>query len=489
MFLNNKKMQTKLKVVVLGAGFGGLELSTILSEKLGDQLDLTLIDKNDSFFFGYSKFDVMFGHKPSAAVRIAYNNIIKPGVKFVRDIITSIDPVTKNVTTQNGNYEADILVIALGADYDIAATPGLAEGGNEFYSFGGAERLREVLPIFSKGKVIVGVCSAPFKCPPAPSEAALLMHDYLTKRGIRNECEISIVMPFGLPIPPSPDTSKALLTAFAERNIHFIPKHNVKAIDPSRHVAILDDGTEMAFDLFLGIPKHCAPDVVVKSGMTVNGWIPVDKTNLKTKYPGVYAIGDVNSVGTPKAGVFAEGAAKIAAASIIADIENADQPAAYKGDGICYIEFGSGRVGKVNVEFFTGPSPHGTYTEASIELVADKEYFGSSRTARWFGVETISVAELNKSIEANEVFLIDLMNKEDFTNSHIPGAVNIPIEELGNRLSEIPKDKDLVVACRRGLMKSDLALQQLHRSGFRDAKKVNGGTNAWFETFPVENLK
>jgi sulfide:quinone oxidoreductase len=375
----------KLRVVVLGAGFGGLELSTILSEKLGDRIDLILIDKNDSFFFGYSKFDVMFGHKTGKAVQLYYSSIVKPGVKFIRDTITSIDPVKKIVTTENGTYDADVLVIALGADYDFGATPGLLGGGNEFYSFAGAERLREVLPAFSKGKIIVGVCSAPFKCPPAPSEAALLMHDYLVKRGIRNECEISIVMPFGLPIPPSPDTSKALLIAFAERNIHFIPKHTVKTIDPLRHVTILDDGTEMPFDLFLGIPKHRVPDVVEKSGMTVDGWIPVDKTNLKTQFPNVYAIGDVNGVGTPKAGVFAEGAAKVAAASIIAEFENSERPSPYKGAGTCYVEFGNGMVGKVDVDFFSGSSPRGSYTEASVELVADKEYFGSSREARWFG--------------------------------------------------------------------------------------------------------
>jgi sulfide:quinone oxidoreductase len=211
------------------------------------------------------------------------------------------------------------------------------------------------------------------------------MHDYLFKRGIRNKCEISIVMPFGLPIPPSPDTSKALLYAFEERNIKFIAKHLVKTIDAPRKVAVLDDGTEMPFDLFLGIPKHRVPEVVEKSGMTVNGWIPVEKTNLKTKYPGVYAIGDVNSVGTPKAGVFAEGAAKVAAKTIIAELEKGEQPSPYKGNGICYVEFGDGRVGKVNVDFFSGPSPFGSYTEATADLVADKQEFGSSREARWFG--------------------------------------------------------------------------------------------------------
>ena len=197
----------KTRILVLGAGFGGLELTTILSEEVADRVDLTLIDKNDSFYFGYSKFDVMFGHKTADAVKLSYKRIVKPGVRFCQETITIIDPVTKRVTTNNGNYEADILVIALGADYDIAATPGLADGGNEFYSFKGAQRLRELLPTFSKGKVIVGVCGAPFKCPPAPSEAALLMHDYLVKRRTRNDCEISLVMPFGLPIPPSPGKS------------------------------------------------------------------------------------------------------------------------------------------------------------------------------------------------------------------------------------------------------------------------------------------
>jgi sulfide:quinone oxidoreductase len=212
------------------------------------------------------------------------------------------------------------------------------------------------------------------------------MHDYLTERGIRNVCEISLVMPFGVPIPPSPDSSKALLTAFAERDIKFIPKKTVKSIDPVHKVAILDDESRMPFDLFLGIPKHCAPEVVLQSGMTENGWIPVDKTNLKTKFPGVYAIGDVTSVGTPKAGVFAEGAAKIAAESIISELEKGASPAPYTGAGTCYIEFGHGQVGKVDVDFFSGPSPKGTHTDASEMLVAEKEQFGASREARWFGL-------------------------------------------------------------------------------------------------------
>ena len=375
-----------LRVVVLGAGFGGLELTTMLSEALGESLDLTLIDKSDSFIFGFSKLDVMFGRETTDAVRVAYSNIVKPGVRFRQESITAIDPEARRVTTDGGIYDADVLVVALGADYDLDATPGLVEGGNEFYSVGGAERLREVIPTFTKGRAIVGVTSTPFKCPPAPSEAALMLHDYLTERGLRDACEISLVMPFGAPIPPSPETSRALVAAFAERGITFVPHHLVRALDPTRRVAILDDESEMPYDLFLGVPKHRVPDVVEASGMTEDGWIPVNSLTLETRYPGVYAVGDVTSVGTAKAGVFSEGAARVVAAEIIAEVKKGEQPSGYDGRGFCYIEFGGGRVGSVEVQFLSGQPPKGQFYGASVALAAEKKEFGASRRARWFGL-------------------------------------------------------------------------------------------------------
>lgn len=376
----------KQRVVVLGAGFGGLELSTLMSEAVGDRIDLTLIDKNDSFVFGFSKLDVMFGHKKPDAVRLPYKNIEKLGVRFRQETITTIDPETRRVTTSGGTYEADVLVLALGADYDLAATPGLNEGGYDFYTVAGAERLRDVLPTFSKGRVIVGVMSTPFKCPPAPSETALMLHDYFTERGVRDACEISLVLPLGSPVPPSPPSSVAFLAAFAERGITFVPNRLARALDPVRRVVMLDNGTEMPYDLFLGVPKHRVPDVVAASGMTEDGWIPVDRRTLKTRFPGVYAIGDVTSVGTPKAGVFAEGAARVVAAALIADLQRGEQPAAYTGMGSCYVEFGAGRVARVDVDFLSGPAPTGSFMDPSVALAVEKQHFGSSRRARWFGL-------------------------------------------------------------------------------------------------------
>ena len=254
-------------------------------------------------------------------------------MQFLQQTVTAIDPEARRVTTDGGVHEADFLIVALGADYDLDATPGLAEGGNEFYSVEGAERLREVLPTFSQGRAIVGVCGAPFKCPPAPSEAALLLHDYLSERGVRDDCKISFVIPFEIPIPPSPDTSRALLEAFAERDIEFLSGHRVSSLDPARSVAVLDDGTELAYDLFLGVPKHRAPEVVVASGMTEDGYVPVSSRTLETRFPGVYALGDVATVGVPKAGVFSERQAGVVARALISKLRSGGESGEYDGTG------------------------------------------------------------------------------------------------------------------------------------------------------------
>jgi sulfide:quinone oxidoreductase len=374
-----------MKVLVLGAGFGGLELSTRLSDQFGQDLEIVLIDQSDGFIFGFSKLDVMFGRKTPPEVFNPYSDIDKPGLRFVRTTIRSIDPTTKRVETDAGPFDGDVMVVALGADLDPSATPGLVEGGNEFYTVAGAFALRDVLANFQGGRVIVGVTSTPFKCPPAPSETALLMHDYLANRGLRDGSSISLVMPLPVPIPPSPAASEALLVAFAERGINWHPGTLIREIDPSRKVVTLSDGSEMPFDLFLGVPVHRVPTVVEESGMTVDGWIPVNPLTLETTFPDVYAVGDVTSVGTPKAGVFSEGQASVAAEQIASKFRAGSTPATYDGHGTCYLEFGMDMVARVNVTFLSGAAPVGDLEGPSAAIAADKGEFGTSRVRRWFG--------------------------------------------------------------------------------------------------------
>ena len=209
----------------------------------------------------------MFGHTTYEKVRMPYAGFAKPGVSLKRETITAIDPANRRVTTNAGTHEADYLVVALGADYDFDATPGLREA-NEFYTFEGAAKLRGVLADFKGGHAVIGVCATPYKCPPAPSEAALMLHDFLEERGLRERSTISFVTPFKIPVPPSPETSKALIDAFAERDIAFLPDEARRVVDAAGKSIALDDGSTLPCDLFLGVPKHRVLQMVIDSGMS-----------------------------------------------------------------------------------------------------------------------------------------------------------------------------------------------------------------------------
>lgn len=382
--MTSTESRKALSVLVLGAGFGGLELSARLAEELHDAVDVSLIDRSDGFVFGFSKFDLMFGKKPLEGVKRPYADIATPSVTFRQETILEIDPAERRVTTDRSVYQADVIVVALGAEYDFAATPGLADHGNEFYSIAGAQRLRDVLPTFTRGTAVIGICGPSFKCPPAPSEAAMLLDDYLRARGVRGDTRIAVVMPFGVPVPPSPETSTAILAQFAARGIDFVPGKLIKTVGEGE--VTLDDGSTLPCDLLLGIPVHRVPEVVARSGMTEDGWIPVNPQTLATRFPGVYAVGDVTSVGTPKAGVFAERAASVVADHLIASVRGEATPPGYDGTGSCYIEFGAEGVARVDVDFFSTPGrPTGVFTPPSPQATAEKAAFASTRFARWFG--------------------------------------------------------------------------------------------------------
>src|ERR687888_462250 len=325
-------------VLILGAGFAGLELAARLSESLAEEVR-----------------------------------------------VTSIEPETRRVTTDHGSYDADVLVVALGADYDYEATPGFEEGGFEYYSLAGAERLRDVLPEFESGTILIGILGHPFKCPPAPFEGALLLHDYLVQRGIREAAEIRVVGPMSAPVPITKEVSKSILDALGERGIEYVANQHITELDSGGKEARLADGRSIPYDLFVGIPVHRVPEVVATSGLAVDGWIPVDRTNLATDFAGVYAVGDVTGAPVAKAGVFAESAAAVVADDIVARVRGDVPPRPWDGAGNCFIEFGAGAVGKVEANFLGGPAPTARLIGPSPALAAEKEAFGATRRERWFG--------------------------------------------------------------------------------------------------------
>ena len=378
-------MTVSTRVVILGAGFGGLELASRLSNELADDVDVTLIDQNDAFVFGFAKLDVMFGRRTMDEVRIPYRTIAKPSVTFRRESVVSIDPERRRVVTDADEYDADVLVVALGADLAPEATPGLDACGHEFYSPEGAARVSDILSSFTGGNVVIGVLGGFFKCPPAPYETAFMLHDYLSRQGVRGVSTIHLVTPMPKPIPISDETSTAIIELLDARDIRHSHSSLITRLDPEAKVAHVGDGQALPFDLFLGVPVHCAPPVVVEAGLTEDGWIPVDPATFATRFPDVYAVGDVTSAPVPRAGVIAEGEASTVADVLIDRIKGGPSPVPFAGEVICYIEMGDGTIGKVDVNFLSGPVPTARFAPPSLEAADDKRAFAATRRERWFG--------------------------------------------------------------------------------------------------------
>jgi len=374
----------KKHVVILGAGFAGLELASRLSDSVADEVDVTLIDQNDSFTFGFSKLDILFGRKDATSVRLQYREIAKNGVEFRQERVTSIDPAVRHVATDKNSYDADILVVALGANYDHAATPGFEDGGYEYYTVAGAERLRDAFPAFESGTILIGILGQPYKCPPAPFEGAFLLHDHLVERGIRDAAEIRVIGPMTAPVPVTAEVSQAFLDALHARDIEYVAQNRVVELDVQHKEAVLENGERQHYEMFVGIPIHRVPEVVEQSGLTVDGWVAVDRSNLMTPYPDVYGVGDIVNIPMAKAGVFAENAAGVVAADIAARLHGKKLERRYEGEGSCYLEFGGGKVAKVEANFLGGSSPTARIVGPSEAMAAEKAAFAATRRARWF---------------------------------------------------------------------------------------------------------
>jgi len=361
--------------VILGGGFGGISAANSLRRLLTAEHEIVVIDETSRFHVGAGKTWIMLGERTYEQVSESRLALLAPGVRFVEAKVQNIGLSDRTVSLGSESLKWDFLVIALGADLNPASVPGLAEAAHTFYTVEGAQRLKLALERFSGGEVAILIPKAPFKCPPAPYEAALLLHQAFERRGIGGKARLSIHTVEGTPMATAgPEMGQYIKGELAQRAIAFFPQRATARVDGTANRVVFNDGSEAQYDLLIAIPPHEAPKLVRDAQLTnQSGWIPVDPLTLQVKQPTdateVYAVGDVTVVSLPgrykpdialslpKAGVFAEAHGRIAAHQIAARISGRFCGEAFDGKGYCYLETGAKRAVKADGSFFDLPHP------------------------------------------------------------------------------------------------------------------------------------
>jgi sulfide:quinone oxidoreductase len=375
-------------IVVLGAGFGGLEVSTGLKRELADDVSVTLIDRKDHFMAGFNKYDLVFGREHTIR-KGYYSDLTKQGIQYLQETVTALNLSGNSIATDKRSIPYDYLVVALGADLAPETIPGFAAGGYEFYSPEGASALRPVIESFEGGTILMSIFDKPYKCPPAPYEMAFLLDDYFTGKGIRDRVRIRMLIPFPRTIPVAPAVSDEIERLLKESNIELMTRHRVVGLDTESKAAAVEGKEPIPYDLFLGVPVHRVPKVILESPLGAQGWIAVDRDTLRTSIDNVYAVGDITDIpvggfAVPKAGVFAENAGKIVVQDIVNRIGNKGASEKFTGQGACFLEIGGGRLLKLDANFLGGPEPRIVLQTESAGSVS-KQNFVNERLHRWFG--------------------------------------------------------------------------------------------------------
>ena len=350
-------------VLVLGGGFGGAQAAIATSGLLDDEHHITLVDRADKSFLCGANPLMVVGERPREGVSRPLMTLADHGVEVVFDEIVGIDLQGRSVDTSRDAFPFDFLVVALGAVYDLDAVPG-SSAAHSFYDHAGSVLLREAVEQFEGGRVVIGVAGAPYKCPPAPLEAALLFEWHFRRRGISAEIHLYIPEPAPLAVA-GPTTAKRVGELLASRGVRLHTLTTVTGVEESGRQVHLSDGSSLDADLAVVVPSHRAPAVVVESGLTQGKpWVPVDQETLETSAAaGVFAVGDVNSVpigddrALPKAGVFASAQGRQVAAVIASRILGTSPPAPYLGEGSCFFLLSGEEVAEVGGIFLAPGGP------------------------------------------------------------------------------------------------------------------------------------
>lgn len=376
-------------VLILGGGFGGLAAANEIRNNLSSsQVKITIIDKKDWFMVGFAKLWIIKGTRTFENSIGSLNQLIKKEINFLKEEILQIDLQNKNIKTTTKILSYDFLIIAMGAVLAPEKIQGLIENGMNLYDHNQLTEIHKKIKNMKSGNIAISIMGMPYKCPPAPFEASLLIDSMLREEGVRDSIQIHFYSPAPITLPAAgPEISEKILSLINSENIIFHDSCKIKSIEKNK--MIFQNGEEAYFDLLLAVPPHVAPKVIYESGLAKeNGFIPINR-DCKTSFENVYAVGDVttltviDTMTVPKAGVFAEGEAIAVAQNIISHIQNKNELSLFDGKGGCFIESGRDTASIIEVDMFSESKPVTKLTESTSKHLDEKLQFEKERLSKW----------------------------------------------------------------------------------------------------------
>ena len=375
-------------VVILGGGFGGLAAANEIRNTLdSSKVKITIIDKKDWFMVGYAKLWIMNGTRTFENSIGSLNELPKKQINFIKDEIIEINPENNFIKTKTKNISFDFLIISMGAILAPEKILGLIENGFNLYDHNQLNEINQKLNKIESGKIAIVIMGMPYKCPPAPFEASLLVDSMLRKRGIRDSVQIDFYSPAPITLPAAgPEVSKKILDLVNSEKITFHNSQKIKRVESKK---LIFENSEYSFDILLAIPPHIAPKVIYDSNLAKEpGFISIDR-NCKTPFENIFAVGDVtsltvtDSIAVPKAGIFAEGEGITVAKNIILKLESKETSVMFEGKGGCFLESGRDTASILEVDMFTNEKPSTKLTESTKDNLSKKLDFEKERLSKW----------------------------------------------------------------------------------------------------------
>ena len=375
-------------VVILGGGFGGLSSANELRNTLSSsQVKITVIDKKDWFMVGFAKLWIINGTRTFENSIGSLNELSKKEINFIKEEILEINSQNKIIKTDSQNIKFDFLIISTGVVLAPQKIPGLVENGFNLYDHNQLLEIRDKLESIESGKIAISIMGMPYKCPPAPFEASLLIDSMLKKRGVRDSVQIDFYSPAPITLPAAgPEVSKKILELVNSEKITFHNSCKIKSVESKK---LIFENSEADFDILLAIPPHIAPKIIYDSDLAKEpGFIPINR-DCKTSFENIFAIGDVTvlavgeKLAVPKAGVFAEGEGIIVAKNIISKIQSKKEIELFDGKGGCFIESGKDTAAVIEVDMFSDSKPSTKLSELTTDNLSKKQEFEKERLSKW----------------------------------------------------------------------------------------------------------